>query len=67
MKIVSTLGASLFAALIIVACSPATTSTSPGVSNMQGGQCLQRGDQCTFDSDCCTGWCANHRCALRNP
>jgi hypothetical protein len=66
MKIVSTLGASLFAALLVVACS-STTASSPGVSNMQGGQCLQRGDQCTFDSDCCTGWCANHRCALRNP
>jgi hypothetical protein len=67
MKIVSTLGASLFAALLVVACSSTTTSTSPGVSNMQAGQCLQRGDRCTIDSDCCTGWCANRRCALRNP
>lgn len=66
-NILCTLGASVFTAFLAIACSSTTTSTAPGATNMQGGQCIQRGDRCTFDADCCSGWCANRRCALRNP
>jgi hypothetical protein len=53
---------------------------SPGVTNEQPapaiapyvgpsreGQCLSKGDACSYNVECCSEWCVNDHCAIRQP
>jgi hypothetical protein len=49
-------------------------SQSSGVTNQQSalspkteGDCLRRGAVCAASFDCCTEWCANGYCAMKQP
>jgi hypothetical protein len=47
--------------------SPGVTNAQPAGTVEKGGKCLSRGSSCSFDADCCSEWCANDRCAIRQP
>jgi hypothetical protein len=49
-------------------------SQNSGVTSQQGatsskmeGDCLRRGAVCAASFDCCTEWCANGYCAMKQP
>ena len=46
---------------------PATPEIAPNVAPVREGQCLSRGDACSWSVDCCSQWCVNDRCAIRQP
>ena len=68
-------GAALCLAVLFSFGSCGGSQPNPGVTNMQPdtpgalheGQCLSRGDACSLSVDCCSQWCVNDRCAIRQP
>jgi hypothetical protein len=61
----------LFGLLALLRCGGSQETL--GVPNAQphtlepGPQCLSRGATCNYDSDCCSEWCPNNVCAIRQP
>ena len=46
---------------------PAAPEIPPYEAPVREGRCLSRGDACSFDMDCCSQWCVNDHCAIRQP
>jgi hypothetical protein len=38
-----------------------------GTQERSGGRCLERGTSCLSSDDCCSLWCVNGHCAIRQP
>jgi len=68
------------ATLVCCGASSQKSVAEPGATNMQApenytisgkrpssGQCFQRDEACAVNNDCCSLWCVNGYCAIRQP
>jgi hypothetical protein len=47
--------------------TPYQQQVGPTKAPVREGACIDRGEACTLSTNCCSQWCANGVCAVRQP